>query len=36
MAGTFQAVGVLLGSSLSIWAAVIGGWKLGLKYWSSR
>ncbi len=34
--GTMQSVGVLLAVSLSIWAAVIGGWKLGVRYWSSR
>jgi hypothetical protein len=36
MGSTVQAVGLLLGSSLAIWAAVIGGWKLGVRYWSSR
>jgi hypothetical protein len=34
--GTVQAMGFLLASALAIWAAVIVGWKLGTRYWSSR
>jgi hypothetical protein len=31
-----EAVGMLLAVTLAIWGAVIGGWKLGVRYWSSR
>jgi hypothetical protein len=33
---SLQVVGMLLAASLAIWAAVITGWKLGVRYWSSR
>jgi hypothetical protein len=33
---TLQAVGIVLACGLAIWATVIGSWKLGVRYWSSR
>lgn len=36
MGTTLQAMGLLLATALTIWATVIGSWKLGVRYWSSR